>query len=256
MAFLNVCFLRNISIFSSFLNRIIMILLWMLNIYYNDNQVHCMPCCLDNPLNGNQINNSLLQINIDNYQQQRNRRFLFSNIMMVDNNKLPLLYIGEVDLSDRSNCSKWIESFVHVCQRQYEDRLRKEIVIRYERFDKYPENYIKNDNNHYNEFYYDRNDEYIKKASCCGMWKARHCLIERISLEQISLPIDCPTDLIKRYQQLPNEPKTRSDVMDYCSEYSDGSLICNNTSALSNSILNQNRYCSFMLFLLLIIMLI
>lgn len=249
---------QNTSIFIPFLNRcLIMILLWMFNIDYNHNQVQCIPCCLDNPLNSNQ-NNSLIQINIDKYQQQqRNRRFLFSNFMMVDNNKLPLLYIGEVDLSDRNNCSKWIELFVHVCQRQYEDRLRKAIMLRYERFDKYTENFLKNDNNHYNEFYYNRNDEYIKKASCCGMWKARHCLIERINLEQISLPTDCPNDLIKRYQQLPNEPKTRSDVLDYCSEYSDGSSICNNNiSALSASIFKKNRYCLFMLFLILILMLI
>ncbi|KAH9414249.1 hypothetical protein DERP_008444 [Dermatophagoides pteronyssinus] len=128
------------------------------------------------------------------------------------------------------------------CQHHYENHIRHQISKRYESFRQnqlsnsyYYPNHNQNHNKNELKFKISRNDEYIKQASCCGMWHARDCVINHIIIET-KLPDDCPTDLIDRYRRLPIEPLVRESVFDYCSEYGDGSSICKQISSSSSSL--------------------
>ncbi|KAF7495336.1 hypothetical protein SSS_05632 [Sarcoptes scabiei] len=178
-------------------------------------------------------------LNFSSYQN-RPRRFIslriFPKDLMInqDFNKLPMLYIGEVDLTIWPNCSRWIGTFIELCQLQYENLLRNQIlqqqILR-------KQNRMQSDPVQRLKFH--RNDEFIKRASCCGIWQAKQCMIDSIALKAWKKPLDCPDDLIERYQNLPDDSNVRADVLDYCSEYSDGSLIC--SSIASSSIINQRQ---------------
>lgn len=222
-------------------------------------------------------------VNIADYQSENNndhhriksnreRRFLFSPSSssslsssaasalsssqmndIIDETKLPLLYIGEVDLTNHPDCNRWLEPSLFECQHRYENHIYRKISERYELFHR--RNQLSDIHHYYHttttssssakkkdkkefKFQISRNDEYIKQASCCGMWHARDCVIRRIieqSSSSLQLPDDCPKNLIELYQRLPNEPSVRESVLDYCSEYSDGSSICRQISSSSES---------------------
>ncbi|KAJ6218664.1 hypothetical protein RDWZM_009821 [Blomia tropicalis] len=188
---------------------------------------------------------------ITNYQsmemKRRDRRFLGFDQPIIDSNPLPMLYIGEVDLSEFDECEYRLEPYRTRCQREYETYLRTVIARRHEKYILAQQQRIRSYGDGVGDgersietkksrlikpFVYSKNDEYIKQASCCGIWRARHCIIDSIEHNHNYFLKSgvCPNDLIRRFISLPNEPTTRVDVLDYCSEYSDASLICSGSS--------------------------
>ncbi|OTF76102.1 hypothetical protein BLA29_003412 [Euroglyphus maynei] len=53
---------------------------------------------------------------------------------IVDETKLPMLYIGEVDLTNHLDCNRWLEPYLFECQHRYENHIRLQISTRYELF--------------------------------------------------------------------------------------------------------------------------
>lgn len=207
--------------------------------------------CLAIPNPSNMSSIVLQNESITNYQsmemKRRDRRFLGFDQPIIDSNPLPMLYIGEVDLSEFDECEYRLEPYRTRCQREYETYLRTVIARRHEKYILAQQQRIRSygdgvgggersietkKSRLIKPFVYSKNDEYIKQASCCGIWRARHCIIDSIEHNHNYFLKSgvCPNDLIHRFISLPNEPTTRVDVLDYCSEYSDGSLICSGSS--------------------------
>lgn len=157
------------------------------------------------------------------------------------------LYIGEVDLEMWPDCEDYLDPFLNRCQNDYLSKLYDTI----ERHNHRKVNTQKAVNDllfHGDEegeeggggkpprrqktlpklkdLAYEQNQDYYKHASCCGMWKARKCVINAINTLPSAKAALCPYDLAERYRALPVEPKDKEHMLDYCSEFREGSAIC------------------------------
>lgn len=169
----------------------------------------------------------------------RERRFInFSPL--VDQNPSNMLHIGEVPLDGYPRCAEWFSEYRYKCQLQYENQLNKAATEQRSLHEKW---------NRATKFVLSEDADWMKKAKCCGMWIARDCLVGYIewNIEHVSQQAKvksnnnnnyhnhnhhprhqqlCPPDLTDRFRRLPTDEQVRRDVLDYCSEYSAGSLIC------------------------------
>ena len=247
----------------SVLNRITIIIIICMTISNEDNSVHCFLHLnrSHNLPNGhglmNMIRENMMPHLSDKNQtlntttwtmatdrQPRFRRFLNIDLQVVDHNQLPLLNIGEILLNDFPECESWFEQYRIDCQKKYEISLRSQIVRRHQKYlqseEKRKQMFIEEGTKLQRPtkpFTVERNAEYIKQASCCGIWQARNCLIDAINADlNYARKVDeriCPSNLVQRFRQLPTDPAIKEDVLDYCSEYGDGSRICSHSFAFA-----------------------
>lgn len=165
----------------------------------------------------------------------RNRRFILNlSRNPVDRNPSNMLHIGEVPLDGYPHCAEWFSEYRFKCQSQYEGSLNRAILAQKRHHEQiYGTSKEKSSGK---KFFVTEDSDWMKKSKCCGMWTARDCLVTFIE-RNISQAVKgnlCPPDLIERFRRLPTDQKDRADVLDYCSEYAEGSFICRDY-ALNNS---------------------
>jgi hypothetical protein len=124
---------------------------------------------------------------------------------------IPLIDLGEVFVNDVDNCEHQLRPLRLICEAQY----RKSVNATIHRHNM------------------DTSTESVRRAVCCGVWRARDC----VANAAINIK-DCGHNVAKRYQSMPSLPYIKEEVADMCSEYDENAPICSNASLLHISFWN------------------
>ena len=113
----------------------------------------------------------------------------------------PRIEIGEVDLDMYPTCEQQLAPYRHKCEAQY----RTSVIET-----------LRSHNN-------DIRTESVRRATCCGIWRARQCVTEAaLSIK------DCGPHVAAMYANLPTDRYTKEEVADKCTEYDESAPICKN----------------------------
>lgn len=119
----------------------------------------------------------------------------------IDSYYVPRIELGEVDLEIYPQCEELLAPLRHKCEAQY----RRSVIDSIRR---------------HNE---DLRTESVRRATCCGIWRARQCVIDAaIAIKE------CGSRVASMYAELPTDRHTREEVADKCSEYDESAPICKN----------------------------
>jgi len=117
----------------------------------------------------------------------------------ISENYIPLIDLGEVDLKNIPGCDRLLKPKRIQCEANYRDLVNKT-----------KQNYGM-----------DITTESVKRAVCCGAWKAKDCVMKAaIDLNE------CGLKVAKMYENLPIDGIRRKEVLDDCSEYGENATIC------------------------------
>jgi hypothetical protein len=131
---------------------------------------------------------------------------------------LPKIYLGEVHLDQLPNCDQQLRPLRHNCELQY----------------------VKSVNETLRKHKWDITTESVRRATCCGIWRARDC----VANAAISIS-ECGEHVAKLYRELPTNPEVREEVADMCSEYDESAPICSNSSIFYASVWNLLSFSIF-----------
>lgn len=170
--------------------------------------------------------NTTTQQKAANFARIRRNFILSLSRNPVDRNPSNMLHIGEVPLDGYPHCAEWFSEYRSKCQAVYEGSLNRAILAQKRHHEQvYGTSREKSSGK---KFFVSEDSDWMKKSKCCGMWTARDCLVGLIEGNMSHAVKDnlCPLDLTSRFRRLPTDEQERADVLDYCSEYAEGSPIC------------------------------